>query len=45
MAPPPPPPDAAAAAAAAWNSGGLYVGYAVLGWLAFAVWSASFYPQ
>ena len=30
---------------AAWNSAGLYVLYQVLGWLAFTVWSFSFWPQ
>ncbi|KAK7271145.1 hypothetical protein RJT34_26797 [Clitoria ternatea] len=29
----------------AWNSHALEVTYTVLGWLAFVVWSCSFYPQ
>nr|KYP43968.1 Cystinosin isogeny [Cajanus cajan] len=29
----------------AWNSHGLEVAYMVLGWVAFVLWSCSFYPQ
>ena len=28
-----------------WNSVGLEVLYQVIGWIAFAAWSFSFYPQ